>query len=52
MPEDMAAMYRSGTFLTSLTTADATCEDAMVGLLLSSPSEVKVLGKIMTGLKS
>lgn len=44
-------MYRSGTFLTSLTTADATCEDAMVGLSLRAPREVKVLGKIMTELK-
>lgn len=48
IPEQKAARYNRGTFLTSFSTADATCEEEIVGFSFSVLSEVKVLGKIIT----
>jgi hypothetical protein len=48
MPEQNAARYKSGTFLTSSTTVEAICEDDMVGFWSSVLSDVNVLGRMMT----
>jgi len=48
MPEQRAARYKRGTFLTSFSTADATCEEEMVEFPFRVLNDVKVLGEMMT----